>query len=130
MKTTDCVLDTFAWVEYFHGSGLGRQATPFIDGGHGLTPMIVVAELAVKYIRERNPRWEQEFRYLRTKSAIADLTIEIAAGAGRVREMMRAAHSGVGLADAIIYETARTHNLPVLTGDPHFRGLPHVIFLA
>lgn len=129
MKTADCVLDTFAWVEYFNGSALGRQATPFIDGGRCLTPMIVVAELAVKYVRERNPRWEQEFRYLRARSAVAELTIEIAVGAGRVRELMRAAHAGVGLADAIIYETARSHNVPVLTGDPHFKGLPHVLFL-
>jgi predicted nucleic acid-binding protein len=36
----------------------------------------------------------------------------------------------VGIADAIIYATALKNNAKVVTGEPHFRKLPEVIFLG
>ena len=34
-----------------------------------------------------------------------------------------------GLVDGIIWETARSREATLVTGDPHFRGLPLVVFL-
>ncbi|MBI2346054.1 MAG: PIN domain-containing protein [Deltaproteobacteria bacterium] len=128
-SSADCVVDTFAWVEYFSGSRLGNLAAGYLNSGRTLTPTIVMAELAAKYARERNPRWNPEYRFVLAKSMLVEFTLDIALGSGRVREQMRAANPGAGLVDAIIYETARAHGVPVLTGDPHFKGMPHVVFL-
>ena len=42
---------------------------------------------------------------------------------------MRRSHPNFGLADAIIYETAKSENAPVLTGDEHFKGVENVIYI-
>ena len=31
--------------------------------------------------------------------------------------------------DAIIYETAKRENVPVLTGDEHFKGIENIIYI-
>ncbi|GEM_PF-2868147 len=35
-----------------------------------------------------------------------------------------------GIGDAIIYATPQVHHGEVLTGDPHFRDLPGVIYIT
>jgi predicted nucleic acid-binding protein len=42
---------------------------------------------------------------------------------------MRKKHPNFGLADVIIYETAKSENAPVLTGDEHFKGVEKVIYI-
>jgi len=39
------VIDTYAWVEYLLGSRAGAKAKNYIEGGTGLTPSVVLAEL-------------------------------------------------------------------------------------
>ena len=49
MKTEDYVIDSYAWIEYFKGSKKGQIVLPYIEGGHGLTPLVVIAELSAFY---------------------------------------------------------------------------------
>jgi predicted nucleic acid-binding protein len=51
--------------------------------------------------------------------------LAIARAAGAVRRRMKEG----GIADAIIYATARLNHAKVVTGDPHFRQFPDVIFV-
>ena len=50
--TSSFVTDTYAWVEYLLGSKAGAKARSYIEGGVGLTPSVVLAELRKWYLRE------------------------------------------------------------------------------
>ena len=63
---------------------------------------------------------------IRSRSRIVPVDLPVARTAGRVRREMKE----VGIADAIIYATALKNNAKVVTGEPHFRKLPEVIFLG
>ena len=128
-KSDAAVLDTHAWVEYFSGSQKGRIVVPYIEEGHGITPLIVIAELSAYYSRENLASWGEDLRFIESKTAIVELTLEIAKVAGITRQRMRVERQNFGLIDAIIYETAKSLKATVISGDPHFEGLPNVIFL-
>ncbi len=128
MKTS-LLIDSYAWIEFFLGSSKGEQVRSFLDKGNCFTPLIVIAELAAKYAAFHSALWRERFQFIQEKTEILNLTVEIASEAGRVRQKMRETRPRFGLADAIIYETARQHQMSVLSGDPHFQGLPNATFL-
>lgn len=129
MKNDPVVVDSYAWIEYFAGSAKGRMAAPYLEEGHGFTPLMVIAELSAYYDRKGMPSWEKDLDFIQLKTSLADLTLDIAKAAGQTRQKMRRDRPLFGLADAIIYETAKSLNASLLTGDPHFKGMPKVIFL-
>ncbi len=126
----DAVVDAYAWIEYFRGSRKGEKVKAYIEGGRTATPVIVIAELADKYVREGLGAWKTDLDYILSNSTIAELSVEIASKAGHTKNAMRKEQAGFGIADAIILETARAFKTKVLTGDPHFRGLKEAIFLG
>lgn len=129
MTKNNTVIDSFAWIEYFKGSDKGRQAASCIEGGNGVTPIIVVAELSAYYAREQISSWERDFEFIESQTALAELPVSVARIAGQTRQKMRKERPGFGLIDAIIYELALSLKATVVSGDPHFEGLPSTIFL-
>jgi predicted nucleic acid-binding protein len=125
----DAVIDSYAWIEYFKGSESGRRAEKYIESGNCATPTIVLAELSDKYHREGWKFWEEDLEFILSKTEIIDLTKEIAIKAGETKKKMRRGHPNFGLADAIIFETAKSENASVLTGDEHFKGVENVIYI-
>ena len=129
MKTSSILFDSYAWVEFFLGSTKGEKVKGYLDHGDCSTPLIVIAELSAKYAHQLPSAWHERLQFIQEKTEILPLTIEIVSEAGRTRQKMREERARFGLADAIIYETARFYEHVVLSGDPHFKGLPHTIFL-
>lgn len=125
----EAVVDSYAWVEYFRGSEKGGKAKPIIERRKTCTPAIVIAELSSKYHRENPGLWGEVLDFIISTSTIVELSLEIAEKAGKTRNEMRKTRK-FGMADAIILETARTYGSKVLTGDPHFNGLPEAIHLG
>jgi predicted nucleic acid-binding protein len=128
--TFDCVFDSYAWIEYFRGSKKGEKVKNFVESKKGVTPIIVIAELSAKYHKEGWDFWDKDLQFIMSKSVIFDLTLEIASSAGKTRKDLRKEKPNFGLADAIILETGKSINAPVLTGDPHFKGLSNTIFIG
>lgn len=128
-KNPTAIIDSSAWIEYFFGSEKGKRAKAYIESNSGITPVIVIAELSALYASRNWPNWRETFDFIRAKSSIADLTLEIAFSAGLTRSRMRDIHKDASLTDAIICETAKKYEAPVLTCDRHFKGLQPVIFL-
>jgi len=63
---------------------------------------------------------------IKQRSRIVPIDIEIARLAGGIRRGMKAG----GIADALIIATAmKNDNAKILTGDPHFKFYPGVIFV-
>ena len=129
--TYDCVFDSYAWIEYFRGSKKGEMVKEYVEKKKGATPMIVIAELSAKYHREEWDFWEEDLQFIIAKSVIIDLSLDIAVNSGKTRKTMRKNNRPhFGLADAMILETGKNLKAPVLTGDPHFKGLREAIYIG
>ena len=116
------VIDSFAWIEYFSGSEAGNEARPSIEGGNGMTPTIVIAELAEKYRREKLA-FAGDLDFITSKTRVVSLDAGIAERAGALNHERKRVVKRWGLADSIILATARQHKAKIVTGDQHFRDL-------
>ena len=130
------VIDTYAWVEYLLGSRAGAKAKNYIEGGGGLTPSVVLAELRRWYLREieagrRSEReMQSHFAYIESMIEVVPLDVSLALKAGEIDFLMKKRIRGWPLADSIVYATARARAARVVSGDPHFKGLEDVIFIV
>ncbi|MDA4134212.1 MAG: PIN domain-containing protein [Thaumarchaeota archaeon] len=138
MIATKIVVDAYAWIEVFLGSGAGRRAKRIIEEAETvLTPGTVLAEVARKYTREGATAQTIRKRLatmLETSEPVdvdADLALE--AAKATVQLERRAASSGLrkpSLFDGIVLATARRNDAKVLTGDEHFKDLGETVWLA
>lgn len=127
----DRVLDSFAWVEYFRGTEAGRAVAEELEGGLVGTPLVVLAELRDKYVREGIPEWSRDLAFIKAMTVFLPEDERIAIRAGETKNRMRAdGRRDFGLIDGIIYETARAVDAILVTGDPHFRGVRDVRFVG
>jgi predicted nucleic acid-binding protein len=122
------IIDTYAWVDYFRGAVHSPRLKEIIEAGDNLTPTIVLAELKRKYTSERFEDFEDDLRFIRTKTEILPLDEETAILAGEIRAKI--AKKGMGIVDCILIAVARLRGAKVLTGDEHFKGLPEAEFIA
>jgi len=122
------VIDTFAWIEYFAGTGRGARARTYIESGDALTPAIVLAEFTDKYVREGIDPGER-LKFIRTKTAIVSLDDETAEVAGRISALRRTKVKGWGIVDSCILAVANIRGLRVVTGDAHFADLGNTIMI-
>ena len=99
---------------------------PFIEGGDGITPALVIAEFTDKYVREHIDPGER-LKFIRTKTAIISLDDEIAEAAGRISVERRRKVKRWGLVDSCVLATARAKGAKVVTGDEHFDDLKECI---
>ncbi|MEW6070255.1 MAG: PIN domain-containing protein [Candidatus Thermoplasmatota archaeon] len=126
-----CALDSYAWIAYFRNEKGADVVDSYIERGDTATPVIAVAEIGAKLYQELLRKLEEALLFIKAKSTILDLSFDLAARAGRIRhELRKLTKKKVSLADAIIYETAKHNNIPVLTGDPHLKGLGNVIYIG
>ena len=126
----DRILDSFAWVEYFRGTDAGRLVADELEAPAVGTPLVVVAELRDKYVRDHLPDWSRDLAFIKEATALLPEDEAIAVHAGETKNRMRAeGRRDFGLIDGIIYETARAVDAILVTGDPHFRGARGVRFL-
>ncbi len=125
------VFDTYAWIEYFIGSKRGATASGYIESGEGIvTPDIVLAEIARKYLRENISASEVKKRlyYIASRSEIEIIDVELGLNAAQAwQELVVNARKrklrGPSLTDGIVLAAARRHRARVLTSDRHFEGL-------
>jgi predicted nucleic acid-binding protein len=133
--SSNYIIDTYAWIEYFKASEMGKAAKGFIESEHSITPTIVVSEISRKLRKdielgnETREGRVKRLEFIRATSRILDLDFEIAIEAGGISEELKVEAKGWGLADSIVLCTARSLKGTVVTGDEHFRRLDNVIFL-
>jgi len=129
-ESNNYILDTYAWIEYFIGSKNGEIVEELIKTGDVSTSVISISELSDKYYRNGLlSKWNKRFQFILNKSKILSLTLEIAKNSGLRKWNLRKKNKTIGLADAIIYETAIQYNLKIVTGDMHFEKLENILFL-
>jgi predicted nucleic acid-binding protein len=116
------VLDAWAWVHYWQGD---LRVHPFIEGTEQLiTSVITIAELE-RHNTDNLAKMDAMLLEIQQRSRIVPIDISIARLAGNIRSQMKAG----GIADALIIATAMKNHAKILTGDPHFKNFPDVIFM-
>lgn len=119
------LIDSSAWVEYFSGSKIGLSIKEIIETGKIATSILVIAELADKFIRE-NKSFQKELLFIQSKAAILPLNINIVLTAAKIKKERRKDYPKFSLADALIYSCAKNVNTTLLTKYNDYRGLESV----
>jgi len=131
------LVDSYAWVELFLGSGKGGRVRELIESAdEALTPDTVLAELARKYLREKVPERliREKLSAVQGASHVLPITPELAMSASKAYlELVKTARKRrlrtPSLFDGLVLGAARLHEAKVVTGDPHFQSLPETIWL-
>ena len=125
------LIDTYTWIEIFRNSPWGQQALECIEQN---SPLAV----SVLTLYELQYRFTDLYGEEKTGSLIATISthaevipvdMQIAIAAGIIRAGQKKKGNSMGAVDCMILATARIHNLKVLTGDMHFKGLEETILL-
>lgn len=117
------VVDTSVWVEWLAGSALGKRLAKEIPAKPDcIVPTIVQLELAKWLNREVGEDEADRVIAYTQKCVVVPLDTRLALLAAELHRMHKLA-----TADAIVYATARLREVPLLTCDTHFEGLPDVL---
>ena len=119
--TSDNVVDSSGWLEYFAGSSRARLFAPAIEEADRLVvPVLVLYEVVKKVRRERGEAAALEAAALLRSGRIVDVDSEVA---------LDAAQLDLPLADSLIYAISRRAGATLWTQDEDFASLPGVKYL-
>ena len=119
------LVDTSAWIEWLIGSPTGSAVAARLPSpDEWLVPTIVQLELIKWLARERGDDTADRVLAFTQTCQVAALDTKTAVSAAEFCRQHRLA-----TADAIIYATARSHGVDLLTCDAHFEGLADVLFI-
>lgn len=131
------VFDSYAWIEYFLGSDTGRTVREYLNTEEAVTPSIVLAEIARKYLRDAVEQGEvvKRLNFISVNSTIMEINAELSLAAAKAylelsekakMEQLRRP----GLTDGIIFASGRALGAKIVTGDEHFKGLTEVVYIG
>jgi predicted nucleic acid-binding protein len=116
--SSDNVVDSSGWLEYFAGSSRARLFAPAIEQADRLVvPVLVLYEVVKKVRRARGEASALEAAALLRSGRIVDVDSEVGLDAARL---------DLPLADSLIYTIARRAGATLWTQDEDFASLPGV----
>ena len=117
--------DSWAWVEYFRGSPVGRKVKGILQGDEVLfTPSICLAELKAKYVAEGHDPTDR-LQFIKSRTSIITVDASVAEAAADLKLQHR-----LHMVDSIVLACAQAAGSDLLTGDKHFQGVPGVLMLT
>lgn len=120
------VIDTSIWVEWLLGSSLKHTiAAELPEANQCIIPTLVQMELATWLTREIGEAEADQVIAYTQSCWIVELDTKVALQASE----LQCQYHHLTTADAIVYATALAYDAELLTCDPHFEGLPHVIYI-
>ncbi len=123
------LLDSYGWIEYFDFAAgeLADKYAKYVEQANEentITPTIVIYEVYKKIKREKEEEKALEVYAQIMGTKIIPLTEGLAMSAADISLKF-----GLGMADAIVYATAKTERAKLVTSDEHFKGLEGVEFI-
>jgi predicted nucleic acid-binding protein len=113
------LVDSSGWIEYFTDGPLADEFAPYLeDLAEVVTPTIVIFEVYRVIRRQRSEEMAMAAVAQMQKTSVVDLDQFLALSAGDV-----SIDHGLAMADAIIYATAQTKGIQMVTADGGFAGL-------
>ena len=123
------LLDTYAWIEFFIGSEEGKRVEEMIKSGNKIYTCILSLAEIVSWCLRNGENVEEKITVVKSYSDILDLNETITETGGRINFATRKTVKDFGMIDSLIYATAQTYGLKLLTGDEHFKNLEDVVML-
>ncbi len=113
------LVDSSGWIEYFTDGPLADEFAPYLENlAEVVTPTIVILEVYRVIRRQRSEEAATAAVAQMQKTSVVDLDQFLALSAADV-----SIDHGLAMADAIVYATARTKGVDMVTGDADFAGL-------
>ncbi len=127
---TRYVIDAWAWMEYLDGSAKGDKVRTIIEGkGSELySSAVSLTEVMSKLMRTGKDAGVA-LRAVTGLSRVVEADARMAAAAAECHARMRKKSPDFGLGDAFVVAAASSLDAKVVTGDPHFEGLPGVVMV-
>ncbi len=115
------LLDSYGWIEYFTDGPLSVKYAQYVENAdekNTIIPAIVVYEVYKKIKKEMGEKQALEAyaQMMRTKVVPLDEGLAIAAADFSLI-------FGFGMADAMVYATAKRNGAVLITSDRHFKGI-------
>ncbi len=121
------VIDSYGWIEYFTDGPLAKKYAPYIedsDDANTITPVVVVYEVYKRLKKERGEQVALEAYAQLTRTRIIPFDQDIA-----LRAADTSLTTGLGMADSIVYSTAKDHSAEIVTSDRDLKDLEGVKFI-
>ena len=121
------MLDSWCWIEYANGSKQGKKIAEYIDSDEELFISVInLAEVYKKYLSETDESYADKIvTLMMSRCFIIPIEPTTALNAAKTNWKKK-----WGLGDSLIYESAKAHNLKLVTGDPHFKKEKDVVYLG
>ncbi|MBI2445958.1 PIN domain-containing protein [Candidatus Micrarchaeota archaeon] len=122
------LLDSSAWIEYFLATAKGKKILQWLTGGPAYASAISYAEITRWALRSgQSP--EPFIHQMEKVARVLPMEKNTLVAAGYMTADRKKTHEKWGLADGIMYATARKHGLELLTVDHDFKGLENAIII-
>lgn len=121
------IIDSYGWIEYFADAPLAEKYAPYIEDANEnntVTPTVVLYEVYRRLKKERGEQVALEAYAQMTRTRVLPLDEDAA-----LRAADTSLRTGLAMADAIIYSTAKAHTAELITSDEHMKSLEGVKFI-
>ena len=119
------LVDSSGWIEFFVGGQLVNAYASYLKNlDEVITPTIVVYEVYKLIKRQRSEEEALAAVAQMGKTHLVPLTDDVALTAADI-----SLNHQLAMADAIVYATALTHDVKLVTSDADLAGLPGVTYL-
>lgn len=122
------LIDSWAWIEYFRASPNGQKVREALSNSEIYTSVLSLAEIADWCVRNHLEP-QNYIPAVLHYSSMLQIDEQTAEAAGRLVSRLRKISAGIGMVDTILYTQALENKMNILTGDPHFKKLEHVLFI-
>lgn len=120
--TSYTLVDSSGWLEALTEDSKAALFKPYLlRTDRLLIPTIVIYEVYKKLLSGWGQTQADTFYSHALQAIVIDLDKQTAAGAAQI-----SLDHKLPMADAIIYATSQSYGAELITGDPHFAGLPGV----
>lgn len=131
MTAPSILVDTWAWIEMMMGSRQGERVRTVILNN----PDLFISTLTIYELRYRIEQLKDSesaisiINQITEQVEVIPVDDQIAMLGGTIKLAQCKGKIKMGAVDCMILATARIHNLKVLTGDKHFKGLEETILI-
>ena len=120
------LLDSWAWIEYIKGSKFGNEVNRYVDSEEEIIiSSINISEIYKKLLDDMPNEADRIIEMVLNRSFFVFADVEISLNAARIKHEKK-----MGMADAIVLATAKSHKAKIITGDNDFRGLDNVKIIS
>ncbi|MBU4000551.1 PIN domain-containing protein [Patescibacteria group bacterium] len=124
------IIDTYAWVEYFIGSKIGKRVKALFDDDKNtfITVECCLAELKGWSIRN-NKHFHELLVIVETNSEVIPVSRKNWIEAAAIKSEMMKKIRDFGLIDAVLLAKQKELGCKIITADRHFKNLKAIEFL-